>query len=110
MLLAHVLGVGRERLLLDRELIVAGAAGARLPGRRAPPRVQREPVAYIIGRRGFRRIELAVDARALIPRPETELLVEVALGAAAPARACSTSARAAARSRSRSSTSARTST
>ena len=39
----------------------------------------REPVAYILGRRGFRRIELAVDSRVLIPRPESELLVEVAL-------------------------------
>jgi release factor glutamine methyltransferase len=42
-------------------------------------RVRREPVAYILGRRGFRRIELVVDPRVLIPRPETELLVEVAL-------------------------------
>jgi release factor glutamine methyltransferase len=41
-------------------------------------RVQREPVAYILGRKGFRRIELVVDRRVLIPRPETELLVEVA--------------------------------
>jgi release factor glutamine methyltransferase len=39
----------------------------------------REPVAYILGSRGFRRIELTVDRRVLIPRPETELLVEVAL-------------------------------
>jgi release factor glutamine methyltransferase len=43
-------------------------------------RREREPVAYILGRRGFRRLELAVDHRVLIPRPETELLVEVALG------------------------------
>src|ERR671932_2501786 len=42
-------------------------------------RARREPVAYLLGVRGFRRIELAVDARVLIPRPETELLVEVAL-------------------------------
>lgn len=41
-------------------------------------RVRREPVAYITGRRGFRRIELAVDRRVLVPRPETELLVEIA--------------------------------
>src|ERR671931_497718 len=40
---------------------------------------RREPVAYILGRRGFRRIELLVDPRVLIPRPETELLVEVAV-------------------------------
>jgi release factor glutamine methyltransferase len=42
-------------------------------------RLRREPVAYILGRKGFRRIELAVDRRVLIPRPETELLVELAL-------------------------------
>lgn len=42
-------------------------------------RLRREPVAYILGRRGFRSIELAVDRRVLIPRPETELLVELAL-------------------------------
>jgi release factor glutamine methyltransferase len=42
-------------------------------------RVRREPVAYILGRKGFRRIELVIDRRVLIPRPETELLVEIAL-------------------------------
>ena len=42
-------------------------------------RLRREPVAYIVGRKGFRHIELAVDRRVLVPRPETELLVEVAL-------------------------------
>jgi release factor glutamine methyltransferase len=48
--------------------------------------VGREPVAYILGRRGFRRLELAVDPRVLVPRPETELLVECALGLPAGAR------------------------
>jgi len=42
-------------------------------------RVDREPVAYILGTKEFRRISLRVDSRVLIPRPETELLVEVAL-------------------------------
>jgi release factor glutamine methyltransferase len=42
-------------------------------------RVRREPVAYILGRKGFRRIELVIDRRVLIPRPETELLVEIAV-------------------------------
>jgi release factor glutamine methyltransferase len=42
-------------------------------------RMKREPVAYILGRKGFRRLELVVDHRVLIPRPETELLVEVAV-------------------------------
>jgi release factor glutamine methyltransferase len=41
--------------------------------------VGREPVAYITGTRGFRRLDLVVDARVLIPRPETETLVEAAL-------------------------------
>jgi release factor glutamine methyltransferase len=78
-LLAHVLGVARERLLIDRELIVAGAAVRTYQDAVRRRAVLREPVAYITGRRAFRRIELAVDARALIPRPESELLVECAL-------------------------------
>jgi release factor glutamine methyltransferase len=41
--------------------------------------VAREPVAYILGIKGFRRLLLQVDSRVLIPRPETELLVEAAL-------------------------------
>lgn len=78
-LLAHALGVSRERLLTDRELAVSGAhvrAVQEAVRRRA---VQREPVAYITGVRAFRRLQLRCDRRALIPRPETELLVEVAL-------------------------------
>ena len=42
-------------------------------------RNEREPVAYILGRKGFRNIELKVDQRALVPRPESEMLVEAAL-------------------------------
>ena len=48
--------------------------------------IDREPVAYIIGRKGFRHIELEVDPRVLVPRPETETLVEAALGLAKGAR------------------------
>ena len=66
-------------------------------------RVRREPVAYILGRKGFRHIDLAVDPGVLVPRPETELLVEVALEL--DPRPCSRSAPARARSRSRSPTS-----
>ena len=54
-------------------------AAARGFGELVRRRLRREPVAYILGRKGFREIELAVDRRVLIPRPETELLVEVAL-------------------------------
>lgn len=46
-------------------------------------RLAREPVAYILGSKGFRWIELSVDPRVLIPRPDTETLVEVALELAA---------------------------
>jgi release factor glutamine methyltransferase len=78
-LLAHTLGVSRERLLLDRELYVGGPAVRAFQDAVRRRAVEREPVAYIVGRRAFRNLELAVDRRALVPRPETELLVEVAL-------------------------------
>jgi release factor glutamine methyltransferase len=76
---AHVLGVSRERLLTDRELTVPGSRVRELQSAVRRRAVQREPVAYITGVRGFRRLQLAVDPRALIPRPETELLVELAV-------------------------------
>jgi release factor glutamine methyltransferase len=79
LLLADVLGVSRERLLLDRELRVAGGAVRRFQDAVRRRAVLREPVAYILGRRDFRQITLAVDRRALVPRPESELLVELAL-------------------------------
>jgi release factor glutamine methyltransferase len=78
LLLCSVLEVDRAQLVIDRDEPVGGAAGERfwaLVERRAA----NEPVAYILGRRAFRRLELAVDPRVLIPRPETELLVEVGL-------------------------------
>jgi release factor glutamine methyltransferase len=78
-LLADVLGVDRARLLVDRQLTVAGPAVRAFQNAVRRRAVEREPVAYITGRRGFRHLELHVDRRVLIPRPETELLVEVAL-------------------------------
>ena len=42
-------------------------------------RVRREPLAYVLGEWGFRRLTLTTDARALVPRPETETVVERAL-------------------------------
>jgi release factor glutamine methyltransferase len=57
---------------------ISGAA-ARVIGERIRRRAMREPVAYILGRQAFRHIELEVDPRVLIPRPETELLVECAV-------------------------------
>jgi release factor glutamine methyltransferase len=79
LLLAHVLEVPRERLLLDRDLRVAGSAVRPFQDAVRRRAVLREPVAYIVGRRDFRNITLAVDARVLVPRPESELLVELAL-------------------------------
>jgi release factor glutamine methyltransferase len=78
LLLGDALGVSRERLFID-DLTVAGPAVRVFQDYVRRRSVLREPVAYILGRRHFRRIELAVDSRVLIPRPETELLVEVAL-------------------------------
>lgn len=72
-LLAHALGVSRTDLFMRDYEAPAGFEG--LVRRRAA----REPVAYIVGRRDFRHLSLAVDPRALIPRPETEHLVEAAL-------------------------------
>lgn len=78
LLLADALGVSRERLFID-DLTVAGPAVRVFQGHVRRRSVLREPVAYILGRRHFRRLELTVDPRVLIPRPETEMLVEVAL-------------------------------
>jgi release factor glutamine methyltransferase len=86
LLLAHALGVSRERLILDRDLLVAGPVVRVFQDHVRRRSVRREPVAYILGRKHFRRLELTVDPRALIPRPETELLVETGLGL--PAGAC----------------------
>jgi release factor glutamine methyltransferase len=79
LLLAGALGVSRERLTTDPQLPVAGDAVRRFQSYVRRRAVEREPVAYILGRRAFRRLDLLVDARVLVPRPETELLVEVGL-------------------------------
>jgi release factor glutamine methyltransferase len=78
LLLASVLGVDRARLVVDAHEEVPEDLLARFRGLVAR-RKAHEPVAYILGRKDFRRITLAVDRRVLIPRPETELLVEVGL-------------------------------
>jgi release factor glutamine methyltransferase len=77
-LLAEATRWERAVLLAGNEHGVSPEAGRRF-GEFVRRRVRREPVAYIIGRKGFRHIELMVDRRVLIPRPETELLVEVAV-------------------------------
>jgi release factor glutamine methyltransferase len=73
--IAKGLGVTRLDLYLqyDRELNDDELAACRALVQR---RGMREPLAYILGEWGFRRLTLAVDERALIPRPETEIVVE----------------------------------
>jgi release factor glutamine methyltransferase len=71
LLLAHVLGVSRTGVYERRDRDVPGELDALLERRR-----QREPLAYILGEWGFRTLVLKTDARALIPRPETEIVVE----------------------------------
>lgn len=74
LLLAHALGLERVGLLLDPE--VPAPAAARFEALLAE-RVERgRPLAHLLGERGFWDLVLAVDARVLTPRPESELLVQ----------------------------------
>jgi release factor glutamine methyltransferase len=77
-LLAEATGWDRARLVAEPGVGVPAGAARRF-GEMVRRRLRREPVAYILGHKGFRRIELAVDRRVLVPRPETELLIELAL-------------------------------
>jgi release factor glutamine methyltransferase len=78
LLLGEATGRGRAALVAGPDDEVPPPAGRRF-GETVRRRLRREPVAYILGRKGFRHLELTVDRRVLIPRPETELLVELAL-------------------------------
>jgi release factor glutamine methyltransferase len=75
LLIGHALGMERIALYtsFDRPLTEPELAACRALLER---RGRREPVAYIIGRCGFYGLDLAVDPRVLVPRPETELVVE----------------------------------
>jgi len=78
LMLCHVLGCSRAWLFAHAHDPLEPGTVRRFQGLLAR-RVQGEPVAHILGRRGFWTLDLAVDASTLIPRPETELLVEAAL-------------------------------
>lgn len=78
LLLGHVLGRDRTWLLTWSDREVAPADEARFMGLLAR-RVAGEPVAYLLGAREFWTLNLAVSPATLIPRPDTELLVELAL-------------------------------
>jgi release factor glutamine methyltransferase len=75
LLAGHTLGLTRTALYLDpgRELSEGEAAELRALVER---RARREPLAYVLGEWGFRRLTLKVDRRVLVPRPETEVVVE----------------------------------
>jgi release factor glutamine methyltransferase len=77
-LVADALGVSVEQLASDGKGELPPAAVEAIEAA-AARRAGREPMAYILGRESFRQIELMVDERVLIPRRETELLVEAAL-------------------------------
>jgi release factor glutamine methyltransferase len=85
LLLAEVLGVSRTSLYLTPCAALERSSRQRFDALTAR-RAAREPVAYILGRKDFRRLSLLVDRRVLIPRPETELLVEVGLSLPSGAR------------------------
>jgi release factor glutamine methyltransferase len=73
-LVGHVLGLSRSELYsAEREL---GAQELERVRALAERRRAREPLAYILGEWGFRRLVLGVDRRVLVPRPETEVVVE----------------------------------
>lgn len=82
LLVAYLLGVTRSQLHAERDRDVPEGF-EELLDRRA----RREPLAYVLGEWGFRHLTLKTDARALVPRPETEIVVErcLALLAGEPA-------------------------
>ena len=82
LLLCQVLGLSRTQLYMDlmRPLTTAEVDGYRALVKR---RAKLEPIAYIAGTKGFWKHDFAVDKRVLIPRPETERIVEEAAKALA---------------------------
>ncbi len=84
LLAAHALGVERTTVVAHPEVALPPEAGARFDVA-VSRREQGEPVAYIRGVKEFHGLAFSVDARALIPRPDTELLVELGIARAADA-------------------------
>ena len=86
LLLAHAAGRSRSWLYAHGDEEAGGDVAARYAGL-VQRRVAGEPVAYLTGRRGFRHLELRVTPATLVPRPETELLVELSLARLPPRQA-----------------------
>jgi release factor glutamine methyltransferase len=82
LLLAHVLGTTRSGVYAQLDADVDGRLEPLVTRRE-----QREPLAYVLGEWGFRRLVLKVDPRALVPRPETEIVVDRCLALLAETRA-----------------------
>lgn len=78
LLLAHVLGRNRTWLLTHDDSPLEPAAGAAFEAL-ASRRLAGEPLAYLVGTREFHGLSLQVDARVLVPRPDTEVLVDWAI-------------------------------
>jgi release factor glutamine methyltransferase len=70
LLVSHALGVSRTQLYTDLDCELDGVEPL------LHRREQREPLAYVLGEWGFRRLTLKTDQRALVPRPETEVVVD----------------------------------
>ncbi|MDM5179301.1 peptide chain release factor N(5)-glutamine methyltransferase [Massilia sp. DJPM01] len=77
-LACHALGITRIGLITQSERVLTAPEAATL-GALVERRLQGEPIAYIVGRREFYGLDFAVSEAVLIPRPDTELLVELAL-------------------------------
>ena len=75
LLVAHVLGTTRSGVVADGDRPLTEAEAASLVAL-VERRSVREPLAYVLGEWGFRRLTLEVDRRVLVPRPETEIVVE----------------------------------
>ena len=82
-LLCHALGLTRVGLITQSERAISGDEAAALSAL-LERRLQGEPIAYIVGRREFFGLDFRVNSAVLIPRPDTELLVELALERLAP--------------------------
>jgi release factor glutamine methyltransferase len=77
-LLCHALGISRTALITQSDRALTDDEAARVSAV-LQRRIAGEPVAYIVGRREFYGLDFTVGPGVLIPRPETELLVELAL-------------------------------
>lgn len=83
LLLSAALGLNRSQIIAHPERSLASTARATLDDKLRELRAG-TPLAYVLGYREFWGLELQVDSRVLVPRPETELLVELVIALAAP--------------------------